>query len=557
MNSNNARINNDQRGNGNGNQPSPFDTRSRPSNDIQSTTESRLDQLLRMSKQKPLQQSQSQSQSHQSTNDQNNNHMNRSFRERNQTGQGGRGQGNRNGQQSNGQANFNYNAARANTYHNNYHNNNNSYYNPRHQQQEDYHRSNQPSEAQLLRRELRKEDPLAKALSSDNSNDNDNDKQVILPHRNVSVLQLSSILRVQKEKLIRTLRELGESPPRKGGVEQDGFIVDVDMAELVSLELGLEPIREKRGKCSMEAAESRMRRQAQSQLDGDGDIDADAAVSFAQDVLYETYPPRPPVVCIMGHVDHGKTTLMDRLRQRAAEALGSGADGVKNVKKSKKGKKTGGNAKDDGNLSNVAGTEAGGITQVVSAFQVQLQGTRMNANSSANADAIAGAGVADGNVDAVTFLDTPGHAAFKAMRQSGSNGADVIVLVVAADDGVSPQTIEIINMYKSIARAQPSSISMVVAMTKIDKPGIDIDESIMRIENQLMEHDIFSERMATSNCEFDAVPIFPLSGMTGEGLDDLIEGLILQSEIMDLRACKESRAEGLIIDAKVSRLVYL
>jgi len=395
-----------------------------------------------------------------------------------------------------------------------------------------------------------KEDPLAQQQHMIDSSDNENDKQVILPHRNVSVLQLSSILRVQKEKLIRTLRELGEAPPRKGGLEQDGFIVDVDMAELVSLELGLEPMREKRGKCSMEAAESRMRRQAQSELDndGDGDADADGAVSFSQEVLYETYPPRPPVVCIMGHVDHGKTTLMDRLREKAAEGLGSGGGGgAKNMKKSKKSKKNGSKAKDDGGVSNVAGTEAGGITQVVSAFQVQLQGARMNADASA--------GVADGNVDAVTFLDTPGHAAFKAMRQSGSNGADVIVLVVAADDGVSPQTIEIIDMYKSIARAQPSSISMVVAMTKIDKPGIDIDESIMRIENQLMEHDIFSERMATSNCEFDAVPIFPLSGMTGDGLDDLIEGLILQSEIMDLRACQESRAEGLIIDAKVSRFV--
>ena len=223
---------------------------------------------------------------------------------------------------------------------------------------------------------------------------------------------------------------------------------------------------------------------------------------------------------------------MDRLRQKAA--------GIVNAKKKKKTSKKKGKKTKGANVVNddVAGTEAGGITQVVSAFQVELPTT-------SDKDIAA-------DVSAVTFLDTPGHAAFKAMRMSGSNGADVIVLVIAADDGVSNQTIEIIDMYKSIARAQPGSMSLVVAMTKVDKPGIDIDESIMRIENQLMEHDIYSANMSNSDSEFGGVEIFPVSGITGEGLDDLIEGLILHSEIMDLRACNESRAEGLIIDAKVS-----
>jgi translation initiation factor IF-2 len=226
---------------------------------------------------------------------------------------------------------------------------------------------------------------------------------------------------------------------------------------------------------------------------------------------------------------------MDRLRQKAAEATGGKPKGKKG-NKSKKNKK--GKGKVEVGADNVAGTEAGGITQVVSAFQIQLPGT--------------GDGDSKGDVSAVTFLDTPGHAAFKAMRQSGSNGADVIVLVVAADDGVSNQTIEIIDMYKNIARAQPGSISMVVAMTKVDKPGIDVDKSLMMIENQLMEHEIYSENLSNSDSEFGGVEIFPVSGITGEGLDDLIEGLVLHSEIMDLRACQESRAEGLIIDAKVS-----
>lgn len=233
---------------------------------------------------------------------------------------------------------------------------------------------------------------------------------------------------------------------------------------------------------------------------------------------------------------------MDRLRQKAAEALGG--EPTKKGNKSKKNKKKGNN-QNANSISNVAGTEAGGITQVVSAFQVQLPGTTANDGKK-------------GDVSAVTFLDTPGHAAFKAMRQSGSNGADVIVLVIAADDGVSNQTIEIIDMYKSIARAQPGSISMVVAMTKVDRPGVDINQSMMRIENQLMEHEIYSSNLSNSDSEFGGVEIFPVSGITGEGLDDLIEGLVLHSEIMDLRACQESRAEGLIIDAKVSfRVLYM
>jgi translation initiation factor IF-2 len=221
---------------------------------------------------------------------------------------------------------------------------------------------------------------------------------------------------------------------------------------------------------------------------------------------------------------------MDALRRKAAGSTQITQN--KSKKKEKKGKKK----RDDDLFQAVAGTEAGGITQVVSAFQIRMP----NISDSANSD-----------IDTVTFLDTPGHAAFKSMRKSGSNGADVLVLVIAADDGVSPQTIELINMYKEIARAQPGSITLMVAMTKIDKPGIDIEQSMRQIENQLMEHEIFTERMTTPDCEFGGVQMVPLSGLTGEGIDDLVEGLILQSEVMDLRACRESRAEGLIIDAKV------
>mmetsp|Transcript_8428 Transcript_8428/g.12620 ORF Transcript_8428/g.12620 Transcript_8428/m.12620 type:complete len:1040 (-) Transcript_8428:165-3284(-) len=375
-----------------------------------------------------------------------------------------------------------------------------------------------PSKADQLLKDLTKEDASSERTVELTGNI---EKDIILPNRTITVSELSSIVRVQMKKIGFILKDLGESPQQ--GEDLDNFKIDLDLAELVALELGLDPKREKRETCSMEAAEGRMRRESYE------------GIAFVEDPLHETYPTRPPVVCIMGHVDHGKTTLMDRLRQKSAEITPR----KKDVKKTRKSKKSNKKKQQEGGVHNVAGTEAGGITQAVSAFQIQLSGTEDNVNGEFSRN------------DTVTFLDTPGHAAFKAMRQSGSNGADVIVLVVAADDGVSPQTVEIIDMYKTIARSQPGSISMVIAMTKIDKPGIDIEESIMKVENQLMEYEIFSERMSNLDSEFGGVEIVPLSGLTGEGIDELIEGLILHSEIMDLRACQESRAEGLVIDAKI------
>lgn len=464
----------------------------RSSSSIQDSTESRLDQLLQMSKRKPSYHDQPYGRRQQQSDQRQN-----PFPQQNQRQQMG--------QYKDGTFNKTFRQrSEIQSWHQNQRN-----------------KKQGPSEVQILQQELMKQNELVQNISEREVDSQEDDgKEVLLPNRNMTILQLSSIFRVQKDKIVTILRDLGESLPH--GSEQDSHKIDTDMAELIALELGLDPIREKRDKCSMEAAEMRMKRQAQE----------DDVTSSNEDI-YAKFPARPPVVTIMGHVDHGKTTLMDRLRHKAAEAMGLNSTGKKK-NKAKKNKKSGKSKGDEDTVGNIAGTEAGGITQVISAFQVRLP----NVNES--------------DIDTVTFLDTPGHAAFKAMRQSGSNGADVIVLVVAADDGVSPQTIEIINMYKNIARAQPGSISMVVAMTKIDKPGIDINESLTRIENQLMEQEIFSERVATSSCEFDAVPIFPLSGITGDGVDQLIEGLILQSEIMDLRACKESRAEGIIIDAKVS-----
>jgi len=403
-------------------------------------------------------------------------------------------------------------------------------------------------------KQLQKEIIKGNSLNTKGRSKNANEKEteVNLPNRSISLVELSSLLRVPKDKIDQTLAFLNggskvranQRPKGKGGKKKkrvDGEIMlDIDMAELVTLELGFDAKRKVMSSKSrmMEEAERRILRQSAVSNEEGGDAFIDEK---GEEEYYQSLPPRPPVVCIMGHVDHGKTTLMDSLRSKAAERarLDKTGNAMKHSNKKKKGKKKQNDALD---LKNVAGTEAGGITQVISAFQVELSNNTSSSEDSKKA------------ISSITFLDTPGHAAFKAMRQSGSNGADVIVLVVAADDGVSPQTIEIIEMYKSIARSQPGSISLVVAMTKIDKivdmEGGDLEERQMMIENQLMENGIFTDGVGGGG-EFDGVQLIPVSGMTGDGLDDLIEGLALQSEVMDLRADVEARAEGLVIDSKI------
>lgn len=341
-------------------------------------------------------------------------------------------------------------------------------------------------------------------------------KMTTLPSHDISLMEASLLFRQRTAKLKRILRKLGEFP-KNASDNDDEIMLGVDALELVALELGAKFQLSSR-KATPKDQEVLMQRRAAAEET----YEAGAA-------SYESFAPRPPVVCIMGHVDHGKTTLMDSLRRRALAAIG-GDGGAK--EKSKKSKSKKGGKKDTGGSKNVAGTEAGGITQVVSAFQVPL----------------------DDQDEVVTFLDTPGHAAFKAMRQSGSDAADIIVLVVAADDGVSEQTIEILNFYKSIVKGSGGGgISLVVAMNKIDKPGIDVDESLYRIQNELLAQGILTEGFgASEDGEFGPpVQLIPVSGLTGLGIDELIEGLALQSEIMDLRADDTARAEGIVLDARV------
>ncbi len=188
--------------------------------------------------------------------------------------------------------------------------------------------------------------------------------------------------------------------------------------------------------------------------------------------------PRAPIVTIMGHVDHGKTSLLDYLRE-----------------------------------SNITAGEAGGITQHIGAYEVEYQGKK------------------------ITFLDTPGHEAFTAMRARGAQVTDIVILVVAADDAVMPQTIEAIDHVKA------AGVNMVIAINKIDKPGADPD----RIKQQLAERDILVEDWGgTYQCA-------EISAKTGQGIPDLLEKLVLEAEMLDLKANPNKRAVGVVIESKLDK----
>jgi len=188
--------------------------------------------------------------------------------------------------------------------------------------------------------------------------------------------------------------------------------------------------------------------------------------------------PRSPVVCVMGHVDHGKTSLLDAIRK-----------------------------------TNVTSREAGGITQAIGASVVSINGK------------------------SITFLDTPGHEAFTAMRLRGAQSTDIAVLVVAADDGVKPQTIEAINHAKS------AGVEVVVAINKIDKPAANID----RVKKELTEYELVAEEWGGST------PMVPVSAKTGEGIDDLLEMILLEADVLELKADPTRTARGIVIEAELDK----
>ena len=203
-----------------------------------------------------------------------------------------------------------------------------------------------------------------------------------------------------------------------------------------------------------------------------------------EDTLIEQSKPtgdaslRPPVVTIMGHVDHGKTSLLDYIRK-----------------------------------AKVADGEAGGITQHIGAYQVQA------------------------NDGFITFIDTPGHAAFSKMRSRGANSTDIVILVVAADDGVMPQTIE------SIKHAQTADVPIIVAINKIDKEGADLD----KIKQVLSTHDVISEDWGGD------VMMVPVSAHTGEGIDALLDAITLTAEVLEFSAVVKGPAQGTVLEARLEK----
>ena len=188
--------------------------------------------------------------------------------------------------------------------------------------------------------------------------------------------------------------------------------------------------------------------------------------------------PRPPVVCVMGHVDHGKTSLLDAIRN-----------------------------------THVIAKEAGGITQHIGAYVVEINGQK------------------------ITFLDTPGHEAFTAMRMRGANSTDIAILVVAADDGVMPQTVE------AISHAKAAGIEIIVAVNKIDKPSANVE----RVKQELSEYGLVPEDWGGSTI------FVPVSAHTHEGIDQLLEMILLTAEISELKANPNRKARGLVLEAQLDK----
>ena len=263
-------------------------------------------------------------------------------------------------------------------------------------------------------------------------------------------------LKTLSEKLGISAIEITKKLFKEGILKTINDSVDYDTAAYIASDLGIE-------------LELKMDKTAEDSLaeafDGKADDEKDLVT-------------RPPVVTVMGHVDHGKTSLLDKIRK-----------------------------------TSVASGEAGGITQHIGAYQVTLGGK------------------------VITFLDTPGHEAFTAMRMRGAQATDIAIIVVAADDGIMPQTVEAIN------HAKAAGVEIIVAVNKIDKPEANID----RVKTQLTEHGLVPEEWGGN------VMFCPVSAKTGEGIENLLENILTMAEVMDLKANPNRKAKGVVIEAKLDQ----
>ncbi len=286
----------------------------------------------------------------------------------------------------------------------------------------------------------------------------------------------------------------------KKGAKREAQTIKIDHAVVTSKEIPIKVLSEKLGISAVEIVKRLFKEGVTKTVNESIDYDNAAYIALelgidleykpektAEETLIEAHEeqdsenavPRAPVVTVMGHVDHGKTSLLDRIRK-----------------------------------TNVTEGEAGGITQSIGAYTVTL-----------------------GEGKQITFIDTPGHAAFSAMRARGAKVTDIVVLVVAADDGIMPQTVEAID------HAKAADVPIIVAMNKIDKPNINPDA----VKQGLMKYDLVPEEWGGD------VMVVPISAKTGEGVDQLLEDIYLQAEMLELKADPTRKAKGVVIEAKLDK----